>query len=148
MIPVVSAFVFLTLLAISLLHLAWALGSAFPCKDKEMLARAVVGRSGGDGGNGMPPGFSSALVAALIFLAALWPLMMRGWILTSVPIALQGLGAIVLILVFLGRGIVGLTPWFRQLLPEEPFVSLNRTYYSPLCIALGLCYLILLTGKF
>jgi Protein of unknown function (DUF3995) len=139
-------FVLVPLTAISLLHLAWAFGSAFPCQDRETLVRTVVGRSGG--GSSMPPGFSSALVAAATFLAALWPLIMQGWIVKSVPIPLQGLGTIVLILVFLGRGVIGLTPWFRRLLPEEPFVTLNRKYYSPLCIALGLCYLILLFGKF
>jgi Protein of unknown function (DUF3995) len=146
MIPLISIFVLVTLLAISALHLAWASGSAFPCKDKETLVRTVVGRSGG--GSSMPPGISSAFVAAATFLAALWPLMMQGWILTFVPVVLQGLGAIVLILVFLGRGAIGLTPWFQRLLPAEPFVTLNRKYYSPLCIALGLCYLILLIGRF
>jgi hypothetical protein len=144
MTALIAVLVFVTLLAISLLHLAWALGSPFPCKDREALVRSVVGRSGG---GGMPPDLSSALVAAAIFLAALWPLMMQGWILTSVPVTLQGLGALVLIAVFLGRGIIGMTPWFRSLLPEEPFVTLNRKYYSPLCIVLGLCYLIILIGK-
>jgi Protein of unknown function (DUF3995) len=146
MIPLISMFVFVTLTAISLVHLAWAFGSAFPCKDRETLVRTVVGSSGG--GGAMPPGFASAFVAAATFMAALWPLIMQGRILTFVPVPLVGLGAIVLILVFLGRGIIGLTPWFRRLLPEEPFVSLNRKYYSPLCIALGLCYLTLLIGKF
>ena len=146
MIALIPIFVFVTLLAISVLHLGWALGSTFPCKDRETLVRAVVGRSGG--ASAMPPGISSALVAAAIFLAALWPLMMQGRILTFVPIPLVGLGAIILVIVFLGRGMIGMTPWFARLLPEEPFVSLNRVYYSPLCIALGLCYLILLIGKF
>jgi Protein of unknown function (DUF3995) len=145
-IPLISIFVLVTLLAISALHLAWAFGSTFPCKDRETLVRTVVGKSGG--GSSMPPSFSSALVAAATFLAALWPLMMQGRILTFVPISLQGLGAVILILVFLGRGVIGLTPWFRRLLPMEPFVTLNRKYYSPLCIALGLCYLTLLIGKF
>ncbi len=146
MIPLVSLFVFMVLLAISALHLAWAFGSTFPCKDRQALVRTVVGRSGA--GDAMPPSLSSALVSVLIFLAALWPLMIQGWILTSVPTSLQRLGAIVLIAVFLGRGIVGLTPWFRRVLPVEPFVTLNRKYYSPLCIALGLCYLVILIGKF
>ena len=145
MTALIAVLVFVTLLAISLLHLAWALGSPFPCEDRNALVRTVVGRSGG---GGMPPDLSTALVAAAIFLAALWPLMMRGWILTSVPVPLQRFGAIILILVFLGRGVTGLTPWFRRLLPEEPFMTLNRKYYSPLCIALGLCYLAILIGQF
>lgn len=146
MIPLISMFVLVTLLAISALHLAWAFGSTFPCKDKDALVRTVVGRGGG--ASAMPPGISSALVAAATFLASLWPLMMQGRILTFVPSALIGLGAVILVTVFLGRGVMGLTPWFRRLLPEEPFVSLNRKYYSPLCIALGLCYLILFIGRF
>jgi Protein of unknown function (DUF3995) len=147
MTALICLFVFATLLAISGLHLGWAFGSAFPCRDRDALVRTVVGLNGG-GASAMPPGLSSAFVAVLIFLAALWPLMMQGWILTSVPFTVQGSGAFVLILVFLGRGMVGLTPWFRRLLPEEPFVTLNRSYYSPLCITLGLCYLVLLIGMF
>jgi Protein of unknown function (DUF3995) len=145
-IPLVSLFILVTLLAISALHLAWAIGSTFPCNDRETLVRTVVGKSGG--GSAMPPGLSSALVAAAIFLAALWPQMMQGRILTFVPVPLIGFGAVILVIVFLGRGIIGLTPWFRRLLPVEPFVGLNQKYYSPLCIALGLCYLTLLIGKF
>jgi Protein of unknown function (DUF3995) len=145
-IPLISMFVLVTLFAISALHLAWAFGSTFPCKDSDALVRAVVGRGGG--GSAMPSGISSALVAAVTFLAALWPQMMQGRILTFVADSLIGLGAVVLVTVFLGRGMIGLTPWFRLLLPEEPFVSLNRKYYSPLCIALGLCYLVLLIGRF
>ena len=148
MIPLISILVFMTLLVIAALHVAWAFGSVFPCRDRETLVRTVVGRSGGDGGSGMPPGFSTVIVAALIFLAALWPLMMQGWLLTFVPVPVQGIGSIVLILVFLGRGIAGLTPWFRRLLPKEPFRTLNRNYYSPLCIALGLCYFVILIGRF
>jgi Protein of unknown function (DUF3995) len=139
-------FVLVTLFAISALHLAWAFGSTFPCKDSDALVRAVVGRGGG--GSAMPSGISSALVAAATFMAALWPQMMQGRILTSMPASLIGLGAVVLVIVFLARGIIGLTPWFRRLLPEEPFRTLNRKYYSPLCIALGLCYLVLLIGRF
>jgi Protein of unknown function (DUF3995) len=146
MIPLISMFVLGTLLVISALHLAWAFGSVFPCKDREALVRAVVG--GRVRGSAMPHDSSSALVAALTFLAPLWSLMMQGWILTFVPIALRWLGTMTLIIVFLGRGVIGLTPWFRRLLPEKPFVSLNRQLYSPLCIALGLCYLVLLIGKF
>jgi Protein of unknown function (DUF3995) len=145
-IPLISMFVLVTLLAISALHLAWAFGSTFPCKDRDALVRTVVGRGGG--GSAMPPGISSALVAAATFLAALWPQMMQGRILTFVPVSVISLGAVVLVIVFLGRGTIGLTPWFRRLLPAEPFRTLNRKYYSPLCIALGLCYLVLLIGRF
>jgi Protein of unknown function (DUF3995) len=141
----IALLVFVTLAAIALLHLAWGLGSAFPCKDRTRLAQTVIGRRGEAG---MPPDASSLCVGSAIFLAALWPLMMQGWIFTFVPAALQGFGALVLTAVFIGRGIVGLTPWFRRLLPEEPFVTLNRNYYCPLCIALGLCYLFILIGKF
>lgn len=146
MIALIPIFVFVMLLGISALHLAWSLGSTFPCKDRDALVRTVVGRGGG--GSAMPPRISSALVAAATFLAALWPLIMQGRILTFVPSPLVGLGAIILVIVFLGRGVMGLTPWFRRLLPEEPLVTLNRKYYSPLCIALGLCCLVILIGKF
>ena len=46
--------------------------------------------------------------------------------------------------VLLARGIVGFTPFWASLTPEEPFKTLNRLYYSPLCLALGLSVSVLL----
>ena len=122
----ITLVVVVTLSAISALHPAWGLGSAFPCKDRE--TRTAVGQIGG---KGMPPNLSPLLVAAL------WPQMMQGWVLPFMPVSLLATGALLLTAVFLGRGAAGLTPWFHRHLAEEPSATLNRKYYSPLCAALA-----------
>lgn len=40
--------------------------------------------------------------------------------------------------VLLARGIAGFLPFWEAITPEEPFRTLNKQYYSPLCLALGL----------
>ena len=47
---------------------------------------------------------------------------------------------------FLARGIAGYTDRWRQLTPEQPFARLDRKYYSPLCLVLGLFFIILTLG--
>jgi len=46
-----------------------------------------------------------------------------------------------LALVFLGRGVEGYLPAMAK--AEQPFPQLNRRYYSPLCLVLGLGFLVL-----
>ena len=46
-------------------------------------------------------------------------------------------------LAFLGRGILGYTPWWRARHPVEPFATLDRRNYSPLCLWVGAGFLIL-----
>ena len=55
------------LLALAVLHLAWAGGSAWPGRDEEHLARMVVG---GPAGIRMPPRLASIAVATLLTVAA------------------------------------------------------------------------------
>ncbi|MEM6618897.1 MAG: DUF3995 domain-containing protein [Pseudomonadota bacterium] len=123
-------FVIVTLVALSLLHGAWAARLWWPIGNELALARAVAGFPGVAA---MPPPLACAGVALALALVAsaatvvalgadAWP-----------PRAVVWAGAAV----FLGRGIVGYTaPWHRAT-PEMPFRRLDARYYSPLCIVLG-----------
>ena len=112
-------------------------------KSDQELVKAVVGA---DKRIEMPAKWQSALVALLLLAAAIWPhVMEQTLVIPLLPPMLIALGGGALAAVFIGRGLVGLTPWFRQLLPEEPFCTYNRTYYSPLCIAIGAGFAILQT---
>jgi hypothetical protein len=51
-------------------------------------------------------------------------------------------------LVFLGRGIAGFTPWWRRLTPEQPFARLDQSLYSPLCLLIGLGFIVLSISEF
>ena len=131
---VISALIFLVLLTVSGLHLAWALGSTFPARDERSLSKAAGGFKDAEK---MPSALASLLVAIATLAAAVWPFMMRGSFGLFWPNWLVSFGAIILVLVFLGRGVTGYTNWMRKICPEEPFATLNRRYYSPLCLMIG-----------
>ena len=56
--------------------------------------------------------------------------------------------ALLIGVVFLGRGIAGFTPWWRRLAPEQPFARLDVRYYSPLCLLIGLGFAVLAITEF
>ncbi len=123
---------------IALLHLYWAFGGNWPAPDRARLPSMVVGQKGL---THMPPVAITLIVASLIFLAAMVPLL---WVFGLGPQPLWQGGLAALGLVFLLRGAVGLTPWFQKFLGEEPFATLNRRYYSPLCLLFAVGFGLLL----
>ncbi len=123
------------LIVLAALHLLWALGWWFPLAEERALARAVVGARGIERMPGAVP--SSLVVVALLFAAA-WP-----WF---GPSGLKTSGLAALTLVFLGRGAASYLPAWRRIVPEQPFATLDRRAYGPLCLALGAGFLILTYG--
>ncbi len=107
---------------IASLHLAWALGSAWPARDKQRLAAAVLGRQP------MPSRLACAVVAmglgTMVYL-----------LLTPQPLWVRyGIAAIFLARGSIVAGIVGGK--------DEPYVTYNRYFYTPLSLGLGLAILI------
>lgn len=133
------------LLLITSLHVYWGMGGIWPGSDAKSCAHAVVGFRGVDE---MPSTFASFAVAACLVLATLWPLALENVFATPFP--REGLAATALMigLVFLGRGVAGFTPWWRRLAPEQPFARLDRLFYSPLCLLIGLGFVILAITEF
>jgi len=132
----------LTLLGV--LHLIWALGSHFPCANEQALARAVIGRRGI---TKMPSPMACAFVAFWLFAAAVWAALLGGLISNPLQAGVSKWGMTILGLlaglVFLGRGIIGILPAFERASPELPFLKLNRRIYSPLCLLIGMGFMIL-----
>ncbi|MCF6121224.1 DUF3995 domain-containing protein [Mesorhizobium muleiense] len=133
------------LLLITTLHVYWGIGGIWPGSDAGSCARAVVGFRGVDE---MPAPFASFAVAACLGLATLWPLALEGVFATPFPKAGLAATALLIALVFLGRGIAGFTPWWRRLAPEQPFARLDVGYYSPLCLVVGLGFAVLAITEF
>jgi hypothetical protein len=133
------------LLLITTLHVYWGIGGVWPGRDAASCARAVVGFRGV---NEMPSPVAAFAVAACLALATLWPMALEGVFAT--PFAHDGLAAtaVMIGLVFLGRGILGFTPWWRRLAPEQPFARLDTRLYSPLCLAIGAGFVVLGIGGF
>jgi hypothetical protein len=66
---------------------------------------------------------------------------MGGQLAFGLPAWFITFGAVILTTVFLARGLIGYTPWFSTIAPEQPFARLNRIYYCPLCLGLGIAFL-------
>lgn len=127
------AYVLSTLLLIpAALHLLWAMGYWTPIRDEAQLARSVVGAPGI---TRMPGAVACALVAVVLFFAALLPHLV--WF-PYRNLLQSGFAA-----VFLLRGSAAFLPAWRRLVPEQPFATLDRRFYGPLCLLLGTGFLIL-----
>ncbi len=136
MIPGIASLTFIPLLAISMVHMLWAFGASYPVKDQASLARTVAGFKGIDR---MPPKMASFGMSLAALAAGIWALALTdestSWVLTA--------GGIFLSLVFLGRGAMGYMKFWRELTPEEPFATLDKKFYSPLSLGMGLGFTIL-----
>ncbi len=134
----ISFAIFIVLLLVSLLHLSWAFGLAWPAKTRVDLGAMVVGTPKGVP---MPSSGLTVLVAIFIFglgLAALWGANMfslgridglKIWVLPAI------------ITVFSVRGATSYLPFGPLQSSAEPFRSLDRHYFAPLCLLLAAGYL-------
>ena len=130
------------LLAIAVLHAYWGLGGLWPARTVKDLARLVVGAPGI---NRMPPRAACFAVAILLALVALWPMMMAGAIASPLPVPVMSTIGWLMAAVFVARGVAAYIPAARRLAPEEPFASMDRWFYGPLCVAIGSGFVVYLT---
>lgn len=129
------------LLPIAVLHVIWALGKTWPFADADALVHTVIGAK-----NTMPErwhGPVTALVALVVFCAALLPLMLVGILPELLPKGVLQYLACSVAAVFLLRACAGYSGWSARMMPLEPFYSYNRRYYAPLIAVLGVSFLIL-----
>ena len=131
---ILAAAAALTLTALAILHAAWGFGSTWPEADAKSLARRVAGFKGV---NTMPRPMACFFVAAALAFAALITLTAVGVLPTNYPhwLVLMALGAVAA--VFTLRGVLTYTSQWRERTPEEPFASLDRRVYGPLCLTIG-----------
>jgi hypothetical protein len=132
----IAAFMFIALLAVGIAHFLWSVGRSWPIRDPAMLAPAVIGVPGVT----RVPRLASFGVAVLVLVAGVFGLALAdhtsgGWWLNAIGLVLAA--------VFLGRGAAGYTAWWQRRTPLEPFRTLDRRNYSPLCIGLGIGFLVL-----
>lgn len=140
----ITAFI---LLIIALLHMLWGVDVYWPAKDETSLARAVVGAKGI---TQMPNVWACSFVVIALLIGTVIVLRLGGVLgggvigMKALPLWVFQLAGLGLALVFLSRGIVGFTAFWQAITPEEPFRTLNRQFYSPLCLALGVAIAALL----
>ncbi len=126
------------------LHLYWALGGVWPATDRQSLSRMVVGdRNSPDA---MPPTVIGLGAALAIGMTAFWPLLLSG--LVVLPWMFDWSifwGGVLFAGVFLLRAMAGFASRLWRGRALEPFATLDRRYYSPLCLVLGIGYAVLLS---
>lgn len=124
---IIASILSAVLIALAVLHVLWGIGFWFPIEDEAQLVRAVAGFADAEE---MPGAVPCALVAVALFMAVTclwWP-----------PGPFRFLALAVIGVVFVARGAVAFTPFWRKLTPVEPFATLDRKYYGPLCLVMGL----------
>ncbi|WP_193176825.1 DUF3995 domain-containing protein [Oricola nitratireducens] len=124
------------LTALALLHLAWGAKIWWPVRDEAALTHAIAGFRGMAR---MPDTLSCLVVALALFTCALLVAALSfasglPWLPDTLVLIASGIAG----LVFLSRGLAGYTSAWARLTPEQPFRTLDRRYYSPLCIGVGL----------
>jgi hypothetical protein len=125
----------LLLWSLAALHVYWGRGGLWPAEDEASLARQVVGAPGIQA---MPGPVACFIVGGLLCFAGLWPLATVGVLPALFPAELMLLAGYGLTLVFLARGAAAYLDAFRHYFPEEPFATLDRRLYGPLCLLIGI----------
>ena len=126
---------------IAAVHAYWGLGGYWPAASAEHLAKSAVGTPNV---KMVPSAASCFAVAAILAGVAAWPLFVAGLLPEVWPRWLTLLAGVGIIAVFVCRGAAGYTAVWRRRFSEEPFASLDRLVYSPLCLLLGAGYFALL----
>jgi hypothetical protein len=129
----------LVVLFLAAAHAWWAVGGVWPAPDAKALAHATIG----DGRDRMPPRLHCAAVALALTAVAIWPCLMVTWRDSE----LVFVGALIIGAIFFIRGSAGYSPRWRGRFGARPFRTLDHYLYSPLCLALGVGYIALLTRE-
>lgn len=135
-----ASILFFCLITVAMAHFLWSIGSKWPVRDPVLLAHTVIGMEGVDR---VPRLASFGVSLAVLFAAAMGAALADK---ASGGVLLTGIGTI-LGLVFLARGALGYTAGWRKRHPLEPFATLDRRIYSPLCLIVAACFLILVVMR-
>ena len=130
------------LAAIAVVHALWGWGISFPAADRDALALLVIGQ------RQVPPPLACFVVAAgVAAMAALPPVALGGVELPRPLVQLAKLGCWAGAAIFAARGVAGYFPAFERIFPLEPFQTMNRVAYSPLCLLLALLFVVVARGR-
>ncbi len=129
----------IVVLLLAAAHAWWAVGGIWPAASEKALAHAVIG----DGRDRIPPAWQCWGVAAALATVAAWPWLMVTWRDNE----LVFIGAIIIGAIFFIRGSAGYAPRWRGRFSARPFRGLDHYIYSPLCMALGVGFIALLTRE-
>jgi hypothetical protein len=125
------------LVALAALHAYWGLGGRWPGHDERSLVELVVGRTRA---MRMPGFVASMLVTAALLAAAVLAALQARLIFVDFGVPAERLvqtGFWIVFAVFALRGLAGLIPQVFAYAQGTPFATLNRIFYSPLCLLIA-----------
>jgi len=134
---IVALILIAVLVVLAGLHAFWGMGGRWPARDERGLVELVVGRTP----SMRMPGFvASMLVASALLAAALLVALQGNVISLDFGARVQGLvrtGFWVAFAVFALRGVAGFVRPVFAYAEGTAFASLNRRFYSPLCLLIA-----------
>ncbi len=138
-----ATLMFLVLAAIAAIHILWAFGLRWPVESERDLVALVVGTTDR---TQMPGPVECIAAAAAIFCAGLLTLALAR------PIALPAAAALpwaaaAAALVFIIRGVAAYLQVWRRRFAQEPFATMDRNWYGPLCLLLAAGFVVLMIGR-
>jgi hypothetical protein len=140
------AILIVVLVALAALHAWWGVGGRWPGHDERSLVELVVGRTRS---MRMPSLVRCLLVASALFAAAML-VALQGKVIavdfgTAAAMLVQA-GFWMAGAVFALRGLAGYIPPVFAYADGTPFASLNRRFYSPLCLLIAAGFAVTGTG--
>ncbi|HVG50151.1 MAG TPA: DUF3995 domain-containing protein [Xanthobacteraceae bacterium] len=133
----IAVAMFFMLTGIAVLHILWALGSRWPARNERELVAQVIGRKGM---RQMPPPLQCALAGFAIFLAGVVALIVSGFLIVPLPSMAITLLGFVAAAIFGLRGLAAWHPAWRDAFSQEPFATMDRTKFGPLCLLFAVCF--------
>ena len=133
----IAVMVFLVLEVVALVHICWALGMSWPAEKREQLGAMVVGTPIGVA---MPPAWLTLLVAIGISLlggVSLWGVR---WFSLGMLDIMRRPVLLAATFVFCVRGVATYAPFGILQASAEPFRTLDKRYFAPLCLLLAIGY--------
>lgn len=125
------------LFVVALVHMGWAFGMKWPAKDERTLIKTVIGHPDI---KKMPSRYLTLNVALAIAFAGLLALIGAQVIATPFPFWATDSALVILALIFTARGVSSYVTDGPLGQRVEPFATLDRRYYAPLCLLLSACY--------
>jgi hypothetical protein len=136
------AILILVLIVLAVLHAWWGFGGLWPGHDERHLVGLVVGRTR----SMKMPGLVASLLVATALLAAAVLVALRAKLISidfGTPVdGLVRMAFWIACAVFALRGVVGFIPPIFAYARGTPFETLNRRFYSPLCLLIAMGFIL------
>jgi hypothetical protein len=139
-----AVMLFLALAALAAVHAAWGLGMRWPVQDERDLVALVVGRTGQ---TRMPDPIQCFAAAAALLGAGLVALAMADLVHAPGPQFLATAAGAFVTLVFAARGMAAYLPAWRRRFSQQPFATMDVSWYAPLCFLLAVAFGLLLAKR-